>query len=129
MHLFVYGTLRRAAGHPMHASLRAVASFVGDARVRGRLYLITHYPGLVLDNDAGWVTGELYRLGDPSALERLDVYEGVSGQDRRPHEYRRVQRSVELCRGGRRLAWIYEYGWSTRGRTPILSGDFLRHER
>lgn len=63
MHLFVYGTLRCSAAHPMHASLCAVASFVGEARVRGV------------------------------------------------------------------RAWLYEYGWSTEGRTRIVSGDFMRYER
>src|SRR4029078_4068253 len=68
VNLFVYGTLRRSAAHPMHALLRETASLLGDARVRGVLYRVAEYPGLVLDAGAGWVLGELYRLGDPGVL-------------------------------------------------------------
>ncbi len=125
MHLFVYGTLRRAAGHPMHRSLCAFASLVGEARVRGRLYRIDHYPGLVLDDAAGWVRGELYRLRDLHGLDALDEYEGAGPHDPEPREYRRVQRSVQLLEGGERNAWIYEYRWPTQGRPAIGSGDFL----
>ncbi|MEM9460718.1 MAG: gamma-glutamylcyclotransferase family protein [Myxococcota bacterium] len=128
MHLFVYGTLRRAAGHPMHASLRAVANLVGEARVRGRLYMIEQYPGLVLDEAAAWVVGELYRLRDPTVLADLDEYEGISPDDQPPHEYRRVRRLVQLLDGGEHAAWIYEYDWSTEGRARIHSGDFLRRQ-
>ncbi|MCA9708641.1 MAG: gamma-glutamylcyclotransferase [Myxococcales bacterium] len=129
MVLFVYGTLRRLAGHPMHASLRAVASFMGEGRIRGRLYLIDRYPGLVLDPTADWVVGELYEVRDLAGLAVLDAYEGASPEDPQPHEFRRVRRPVEQLDGQRCLAWIYEYGWPTEGRVRIPSGDFLRHER
>lgn len=128
MHLFVYGTLLRSAARPMHATLCAVASLVGPARVRGRLYLIAHYPGLVLDDEAGWVVGELYRLRDPVVLDPLDEYEGARRHDAEPREYRRVRRTVQLRTGSLHPAWIYEYGRSTEGRALIASGDFLQHE-
>jgi len=117
MHLFVYGTLRRAAGHPMHRSLCAVASFVGDARVRGRLYQIAWYPGLVLDDAAGWVVGELYRLRSTEGLVHLDAYEG--------DEYRRIERSVGLSAGGEHRAWLYEFRRPIETYALIPSGDFL----
>ncbi len=126
MYLFVYGTLLRSVGHPMHRSLRAVANLVGEARVRGRLYMIEQYPGLVLDEAAGWVVGELYRLRDLAVLADLDEYEGMSPRDRQPHQYRRVRRPVQRVDGGEHTAWIYEYGWSTEGRARIHSGDFLQ---
>ena len=49
--LFVYGTLMRGFDHPMAKLLSANADFLGPARCRGRLYLIKHYPGLVLSDD------------------------------------------------------------------------------
>ena len=50
--LFVYGTLMRGFDHPMAQLLSRSADFIGEARCRGRLYLVKHYPGLVLSDDA-----------------------------------------------------------------------------
>ena len=50
--LFVYGTLMRGFDHPMAQLLSRSADFLGPATCRGRLYLIKHYPGLVLSDAA-----------------------------------------------------------------------------
>ena len=64
--LFVYGTLMRGFDHPMAQLLSRGADFIGEARCQGRLYLVKHYPGLVLSDDpADVVFGELYRLRAP----------------------------------------------------------------
>jgi gamma-glutamylcyclotransferase (GGCT)/AIG2-like uncharacterized protein YtfP len=64
--LFVYGTLMRGFDHPMAKLLSRSAEFLGAARCRGRLYLVKHYPGLVLSDDTDDVVfGELYRLRQP----------------------------------------------------------------
>src|SRR5256885_16553792 len=75
--LFVYGTLMRGFDHPMAKLLSRSADFLGPARCRGRLYLIKHYPGLVLSADpADIVFGELYRLRDRDPLlGEFDMYE------------------------------------------------------
>jgi gamma-glutamylcyclotransferase (GGCT)/AIG2-like uncharacterized protein YtfP len=132
MHLFVYGTLRRSIAHPMHALLGGTASSLGDARVRGVLYRVASYPGLVLDGGAGWVLGELYSLRDPDVLAQLDAYEGAGPDDSEPREFRRVRTVVEGLggQGGREHeAWLYEYGWPVAGLEIIASGDFLRPDR
>src|SRR3981081_956889 len=49
--LFVYGTLMRGFDHPMAQLLSRSADFIGEARCQGRLYLVKHYPGLVLSGD------------------------------------------------------------------------------
>jgi len=82
--LFVYGTLMRGFDHPMAQLLSRSADFLGIATCRGRLYLIKHYPGLVLSDDAGDIVfGELYRLRDRDAL-LADVARraGVTGASR-----------------------------------------------
>ena len=62
-HLFVYGTLMRGFDHPMAKLLSRSAEFIGEARCQGRLYLVKHYPGLVLSDDADDIVfGELFRL-------------------------------------------------------------------
>ena len=49
--LFVYGTLMRGFDHPMAQLLSRSADFLGAASCGGRLYLIKHYPGLVLSDE------------------------------------------------------------------------------
>ena len=59
--LFVYGTLMRGFDHPMAKLLAANADFLGDATCRGKLYLVRHYPGLVLSDEANDIVhGELF---------------------------------------------------------------------
>ncbi|HEY3029085.1 MAG TPA: gamma-glutamylcyclotransferase family protein, partial [Bradyrhizobium sp.] len=48
--LFVYGTLMRGFNQPMAQLLSRSADFIGEAQCRGRLYLVKHYPGLVLSD-------------------------------------------------------------------------------
>jgi gamma-glutamylcyclotransferase (GGCT)/AIG2-like uncharacterized protein YtfP len=75
--LFVYGTLMRGYVHPMAKLLSANADFLGEASCRGRLYMVKHYPGLVLSDAASEIVhGELYRLRAPQDLLReFDMYE------------------------------------------------------
>lgn len=113
----------------MHGPLRAAASFVGSARVRGVLYRVDDYPGIVLDPGAGWVVGELYLLRDPAVLGRLDAYEGAGTDDPEPREFRRVRTTVEPLAGAPLSAWVYEYGRPTEGLPVIASGDFLEDTR
>src|SRR6202049_954042 len=88
-HLFVYGTLMRGFDHPMAQLLSRSADFLGEARCQGRLYLIKHYPGLVLSGDpADVVFGELYRLRAPAELLReFDMYEACGEGFSQPTEY------------------------------------------
>src|ERR1700752_4441502 len=75
--LFVYGTLMRGYVHPMAKLLSANADFLGEASCCGRLYMVKHYPGLVLSDDTSEIVhGELYRLHDVDAMLReFDMYE------------------------------------------------------
>src|SRR5205085_10449005 len=94
--LFVYGTLMRGFDHPMARLLSANADFVGEARCRGRLYLVKHYPGLVLSDDpADAAFGELYRLRAVEAMLReFDMYEACGEGFPPPTEYLRQVLSV-----------------------------------
>jgi gamma-glutamylcyclotransferase (GGCT)/AIG2-like uncharacterized protein YtfP len=130
-YLFVYGTLRREARHPMHQVLAAGADFVDDASYQGMLYLVRHYPGVVASSDpADAVRGEVYLIRDAELLERLDAYEGNGPDSAPPHEYVRSLQSVRLARGDRVEAWVYLYNWSVDHLERVSSGDFLavRHE-
>ena len=125
--LFVYGTLMRGFDHPMARLLSANADFVGEARCRGRLYLIKHYPGLVLSGDpADAVSGELYRLRAPEPMLReFDMYEACGEGFAPPTEYVRQMLSVTLTDGSASDAWTYVYNWKVDGLPRIASGKFL----
>ncbi len=95
--LFVYGSLLSGGGTGFLAGLQA-----RPGRVRGRLFRMPHgYPALVLEDEGGWVAGELVLLDGPHRLAVLDHYEGVGRG-----LYTRV--AVRVASAGRaRGAWAY----------------------
>jgi gamma-glutamylcyclotransferase (GGCT)/AIG2-like uncharacterized protein YtfP len=125
--LFVYGTLMRGFDHPMAQLLSRSAEFLGEARCRGRLYLVKHYPGLVLSDDpAETVSGELYRLRRPDELLReFDMYEACGEGFAAPTEY--LRRMLPVTRDGHAAeqAWTYLYNWPVAHLPRIASGKFL----
>ncbi len=125
--LFVYGTLMRGFGHPMAQLLSRSADFIGEARCQGRLYLVKHYPGLVLSGDsADVVFGELYRLRAPGELLReFDMYEACGEGFAEPTEY--VRQMLPVTSEGRSVdeAWTYLYNWPVAHLPRIVSGRFL----
>ena len=125
--LFVYGTLMRGFDHPMAKLLSRSAEFSGEARCQGRLYLVKHYPGLVLSNDPGdVVVGELYRLRQPYELLReFDMYEACGEGFAEPTEYIRQMLPVRLDDGAARQAWTYLYNWPVAHLPRIASGRFM----
>jgi len=123
--IFVYGTLRRGCNTGAHQRFLGDAEFLGSARVRGRLYQISYYPGLVPDVNAGWVSGEVYRLADEAQLGALDDYEECPPPRHPNQEYRREQLQLIMAKGAQLQAWTYVYQQSTRDLQIIASGDFL----
>ena len=126
-HLFVYGTLMRGFDHPMAQLLSRSADFLGEARCRGRLYLVKHYPGLVLSDDPNDVVfGELFRLRQPAELLReFDMYEACGEGFAEPTEYIRQMLSVTHDGGGADQAWTYIYNWPVTRLSRIASGRFM----
>jgi gamma-glutamylcyclotransferase (GGCT)/AIG2-like uncharacterized protein YtfP len=127
--LFVYGTLMRGFDHPMARLLSSNADFLGQARCRGRLYLVKHYPGLLLSEDASDVAfGELFRLRERDALLReFDMYEACGEGFAEPTEYVRRTINVTLGDGVVSEAWTYIYNWPVTDLPRIASGRFLKH--
>src|SRR5271168_5598763 len=108
-HLFVYGTLMRDFDHPMAQLLSRSADFLGEARCEGRLYLVKHYPGLVLSDEPDDVVfGELFRLRQPAELLReFDMYEACGEGFAQPTEYIRQMLAVTRADGTAEQAWTY----------------------
>jgi gamma-glutamylcyclotransferase (GGCT)/AIG2-like uncharacterized protein YtfP len=125
--LFVYGTLMRDFDHPMAQLLSRSADFIGEARCRGRLYLVKHYPGLVLSGEPGDVVfGEVYRLRQPAELLReFDMYEACGEGFKEPTEYLRQMLPVTLQDGAASEAWTYLYNWPVSQLPRIASGRFM----
>ena len=126
-HLFVYGTLMRGYDHPMAQLLARSADFVGRAQCRARLYLVKHYPGLVLSNEeADIVHGEVFRLRQAKELLReFDMYEACGEGFNEPTEYVRRLTPVTLSDGAELEAWTYLYNWPVDRLPRIESGRFL----
>jgi gamma-glutamylcyclotransferase (GGCT)/AIG2-like uncharacterized protein YtfP len=125
--LFVYGTLMRGFDHPMAQLLSRSADFVGEARCRGRLYLVKHYPGLVASDDAEDVVfGELFRLRQlAELLAEFDMYEACGEGFAEPTEYIRRMFPVTTAEGASGEAWTYLYNWPVDHLPRIASGRFL----
>jgi gamma-glutamylcyclotransferase (GGCT)/AIG2-like uncharacterized protein YtfP len=117
--VFVYGTLKRGGRyHEVMAS--AGGSFLGTARITGRLVSLGDYPGL-LPGD-GIVRGEVYRV-PASHLHVLDRLEDWDPLDPAGSEYER--RWTPLDDGPVASAWVY---WYNPARLPPgfepLTGDW-----
>lgn len=117
--LFVYGSL--LVGERLHHYVRDLAPLsIEPASIRGRLFDLGSYPGLMLDGGA-LVRGERVRFGDiAAALTILDEVEGFHGRGARDNLYER--RVVELEAGP---AWTYLYAGPDEG-VPIPSGEWRR---
>ena len=125
--LFVYGTLKRDSRNSILHLLDRDATFIGYARMRGLLFDLGMYPGVVASPDSDtWVHGEVYALRSPSdSLARLDTYEGCGINDPDTHEFERIAHEVELTSGETNVAWVYIYKGPTSGRPEIQSGNYL----
>jgi len=128
--LFVYGSLRKGFHHPMYEYISRFFSFLGPARVRGKLVDMGTYPaGLPADGDH-YIIGELYQVKEPHefswAIGQLDDYEGVSVEPDEVQLYRREL--TEAFLDGHSLpAWIYWYNGDVSGRPVIPSGDMMEY--
>lgn len=126
-YLFVYGTLRQQAKHPMAQWLGQHAQWVTTARLQGCLYAVEGYPGVILSNDPQQqVIGDVYLLTQPAhVLERLDQYEQCSAEFALPHEYTRQHCTVYDEKQRQITAWVYLYNEDVSTLRCIRSGDWL----
>lgn len=98
----VYGLLRKGAAAFARFGLDRAFTPLGPCRLRGRLYDLGDYPGLV--EGGGEVVGELYEVRDVSVMPALDAFEDYHPGDRARSRYARVR--VRLI-APERQAWTY----------------------
>jgi len=127
--LFVYGTLRRGFANPVRNVLDEHASLLSPASLRGKLFEIDGYPGVILSKDPDdLVYGEVYITKNREVLfALLDNYEESSEDYPHPQEYERKKVWVTLINGEKKKAWAYLYNWKVNGRVRIYSGDYLKY--
>lgn len=123
--IFVYGTLRAACTTGAHQTYLADASFIGNAKLNGKLFKVSYYPALVLDDAGDWVIGEVYQLASAEQLAALDVYEECSYPALPGQEYQRQRVQVQMDQGDLLEVWVYSYQRITDRLEFISSGDFL----
>lgn len=126
--LFVYGSLRAGAAHPMHRVVAEGGAHLGVGSICAELYRVSWYPGAVpASHPRARVLGDVWELADAACLARLDAYEGCGPSDPPPHEYERREVEVTLERGSTLTTWTYLYAWPTEELDRIHSGDWLLH--
>lgn len=125
MKLFVYGTLMRGMPFPMATFLEQRATFVCEGVVKGRLYELGGYPGLVhLPNADSEVMGHIFELHDPkSTLAALDAYEMIDHAAPESSEYRRETILVNTPNGAQECL-AYLYNRPTAGLLEIPFGNW-----
>lgn len=125
-YLFVYGTLHSDCGAAQAELIQQHFTLAGQGVAQGQLYEINGYPGLVLSANPGHaVQGELYELtGSAAAFEQLDICEGCTEENPKPHEYRRREVPVKRPQGGSVMAWVYLYNWPLAGYRNPGKGNY-----
>lgn len=120
--VFVYGTLRRGGSNHFRM---ANAQFVSTGTIRGRMYRIDWYPGLILDEAGDEIHGEVYTV-DTEELQTLDIFEGVSAGEYEGSEYRRVQTTVVQQDSMILTAWVWEWLGRVDESQKVSDGDWLK---
>jgi gamma-glutamylcyclotransferase (GGCT)/AIG2-like uncharacterized protein YtfP len=128
--LFVYGSLRSGFKHPAYEYISKYFTFVGNARVKGKLFDMGSYPAGVPVQEDTFITGELYVIKNASefswAIGQLDDYEGIRTEAGETPLYRRELADVYLEKETVK-AWVYWYNGDVQGRPVIESGDLLSY--
>src|SRR5438445_412716 len=122
--LFVYGTLRPECAPASVAPLVSRMSILSPATIRGRMYDIGSYPGVVLNDSAALIHGVVLTGATQELLALLDAYEGCDPHDTGNALYRRQRCRVTLPDGQSLDAWIYVYNRDVSDSRLIPSGRY-----
>lgn len=128
--LFVYGSLRSGFRSPVYEYISRFFKFIGEAKVKGKLYDMGSYPAGVPAEDDSFIIGELYQAKNEHefswAIGQLDDYEGVAVEPDEVQLYRREVTEVHFNNDISK-AWIYWYNGNVANRPVIASGDMMEY--
>ena len=106
--LFVYGTLRPEAAPAEVEDLVTQFVSIGRASMRGTVFELHGFPGLVLDPVADPVPGELFEV-PAGAWDRLDLHEGYDPEVKESSLFHRVEAVCETSAGTLERCFVYVY--------------------
>ena len=128
--VFVYGSLRSGFRSPVYEYISRFFTFLGEGKVRGKLFDMGNYPAGIPADDDQFIIGELYRANQENefawAIAQLDDYEGVNVERDEVQLYRRELADVYI-NDQVTQAWIYWYNGDVSGGPLITSGDLLEY--
>lgn len=126
--LFVYGSLLSGFKSPAYEYISRYFNFIGNAKVKGRLYDMGEYPAALPATDDKFILGELYTIKNEAefewAMAQLDDYEGVITEPGEQQLYRREVAEI-MVNNTTVPAWIYWFNGDVSGKPFIDSGDML----
>jgi gamma-glutamylcyclotransferase (GGCT)/AIG2-like uncharacterized protein YtfP len=126
-YLFSYGTLQPDLSPPEIVPLVRAFPCMGRAHVRGVLYDLGDYPGIVLGERGVKVWGQVFVLPeDPGVLRRLDEYEEVDLRNLACSQFIRTKCVSVLESGTEVETWIYAYNREPGSASVIPSGDYAQ---
>lgn len=131
--VFVYGTLRVGASN--HHRMRD-AEWVRRGVVRGRLYRVSWYPGLVPDEAGVEIVGDVFRVG-PRLMRELDAFEGLAAGSTLGEEYERRRLRVRIQPRPEAWddlpdeieAWVWAWRKPVDGLLEVATGDWMDVDR
>lgn len=125
--LFVYGSLLHNFNSVIGQFLKSNAHFLGEVYVKGVIFDLGQYPGLVVNpNGDKLVYGHLLQLSAPEQVfVTLDNYEGIQPERPGHSEYRRALIELESNAMQIDQAWSYVYNLPTTGLKEIPSGNYV----
>ena len=127
--LFVYGTLIPGLEPRGMSHIVRQFTMLGPATIRGRLYDLGPYPGVVIDGSPLVIRGQLVELPSQQLLDELDRYEGCPLPDSSEGLFRRV-RTAAICESGEAAeCWLYVYNRELNGAKLVESGCWLTHRQ
>jgi gamma-glutamylcyclotransferase (GGCT)/AIG2-like uncharacterized protein YtfP len=128
--LFVYGSLRSGFRSPAYEYISQFFNFIGEAKVKGKLFDMGSYPAAIPSDEENFIAGELYAIRDESefswAIGQLDDYEGVNVESDEVQLYRRELAEIFIA-DQRVTAWIYWFHGNVTGKPVIASGDMMEY--
>lgn len=128
-YLFVYGTLLADLNSGPGQILANQATFVGEAWIRGKLYDLGAYPGLVYNpQSTEMVKGHIFRLKMPDkTLPILDQYEGYDEKFAEQSAYFRATCPIIDQHDHIWECQVYLYQGDISTKPIIKSGDYMEY--
>ena len=122
-YLFAYGTLIPGCEPAQMNSICSRLESVGEATLRGVLYDLGAFPGVVEED--GVVHGVVLRV-PPDAWTAMDAYEGCPIPGGHEGLFKRILTRATLQNGEEVGCWVYVYARDVGGQRIVASGDWRR---